>query len=144
MDNEAATIQQGTTFFIPTVSQSGTSSQPQTATLSLNVTPKITPDGFVQLKIQATDNSLQQGTAGASAVVNTKSLTTQALVKNGETLVVGGIYRVDESETSDRVPLLGKVPGLGWLFKTKNKIGPNTQELLIFITPTIVERQENK
>jgi type IV pilus assembly protein PilQ len=96
----------------------------------------------VQLKLTASDNSLQQGTAGASAVVNTKSLTTQALVKNGETLVVGGIYRVDESEINEGVPLLGKIPGLGWLFKTSQRIGPNIKELLIFITPTIVAQQQ--
>ncbi|MDA8106325.1 MAG: type IV pilus secretin PilQ [Nitrospiraceae bacterium] len=140
MDNEAATIQQGTTFFIPTVSQAGTQTQSQTATLSLQVTPKITPDGYVQLKVNATDNSLQPGTAGANAVVNTKSLTTQALVKAGETLVLGGIYRLDESETSNGVPLLSRIPGLGWLFKTKQQIGPTIKELLIFITPTIVSR----
>jgi type IV pilus assembly protein PilQ len=140
MDNESATIQQGTTFFIPTVSQAGTQTQSQTATLSLQVTPKITPDGFVQLKVNATDNSLQPGTQGASAVVNTKSLTTQALVKNGETLVIGGIYRMDDAETSDGVPVLSKIPGLGWLFKTKDRVGPNIKELLIFITPTIISQ----
>jgi type IV pilus assembly protein PilQ len=138
MDNEPANIQQGTTFYIPTVSQAGTQTQSQTATLSLDVTPKITPDGYIQLKVNATDNSLQQGTAGAQAVVNTKSLKTQALVKNGETLVLGGIYRMDDSESSDGVPVLSNIPGLGWLFKTKNRVGPNIKELLIFITPTIV------
>jgi len=140
MDNEAATIQQGTTFFIPTVSQAGTQTQSQTATLSLTVTPKITPDGYVQLKVNATDNSLQPGTAGANAVVNTKSLTTQALVKNGETLVIGGIYRLDETESTSGVPELSKIPLLGWLFKTKDKTGPDIKELLIFITPTIVSQ----
>ncbi len=141
MDNEAATIQEGTTFYIPTVSQAGTTSTAITATLSLNVTPKITPDGYIQLKVAATDNSLQPGTAGAEAVVNTKSMTTQALVKNGETLVLGGIYRRDESFTQDAVPLLSKIPGLGWLFKTNTTTGPDVTELLIFITPTIVAQQ---
>jgi type IV pilus assembly protein PilQ len=140
MDNEAATIQQGTTFFIPTVSQAGTQTQSQTATLSLQVTPKITPDGYVQLKVSATDNSLQPGTAGADAVVNTKSLTTQALVKNGETLVIGGIYRRDETESTSGVPGLSKIPLLGWLFKTREKTGPDIKELLIFITPMIVSQ----
>ncbi len=145
MDNEQATIQQGTTFYIPTVSQAGTTSTAVTATLSLNVTPKITPDGFVQLKVIATDNSLQPGTAGAEAVVNTKSMTTQALVKNGETLVLGGIYRRDEATTEDGVPFFNKIPGLGWLFKTRTQTGPDVKELLIFITPTIVTQQaENK
>ncbi|SPQ00658.1 putative Type IV pilus biogenesis and competence protein PilQ [Candidatus Sulfobium mesophilum] len=139
MDNEAANIQQGTTFYIPTVSQAGTQTQSQTATLSLDVTPKITPDGFIQLKVNASDNSLQPGTAGANAVVNTKSLKTQALVKNGETLVIGGIYRLDDSESSDGVPALSKIPGLGWLFKTRNRTH-DIKELLIFITPTIVSQ----
>lgn len=142
MDNESATIQQGSTFFIPTVSQSGTQSQAMSATLSLNVTPKITPDGYVQLTVSATDNSLVPGTAGASAVVDTKSLNTKALVKDGETLVLGGIYVNSESESEDRVPLLGKIPGLGWLFKNKNTSGPSSKELLIFITPTIIEKLE--
>lgn len=139
MDNEAANIQQGTTFYIPTVSQAGTQTQSQTATLSLDVTPKITPDGYIQLKVNASDNSLQPGTAGAQAVVNTKSLKTQALVKNGETLVIGGIYRMDDSESSDGVPALSKIPGLGWLFKTRNRTH-DIKELLIFITPTIVSQ----
>jgi type IV pilus assembly protein PilQ len=142
MDNEAATIQQGRTFFIATVSQAGTQTQSQQATLSLTVTPKIAPDGYVQLKVAATDNSLEPGTAGANAVVDTKTLTTQALVKNGETLVLGGIYTTDESLVDTQVPLLGRIPGLGWLFKTRSQTGPTVKELLIFITPTIISREK--
>lgn len=146
MDNESATIQQGTTFFVPVQQGNGAfSSQAITATLSLTVTPKITPDGYIQLKVLATDNSLQPGTQGQSAVVNTKSMTTQALVKNAETLVLGGIYRRDETSKEEGVPVLSKIPGLGWLFKTKSDTGPDVTELLIFITPTIVEQQaDNK
>jgi len=139
MDNEAATIQQGRTFFIETVSQAGTQTQQQSATLSLSVTPKITPDGFVQLKVTATDNSLESVTP---PVVNTKSLNTQALVKNGETLVLGGIYTTDVTEGEKDVPFLSKIPGLGWLFKTKSQSGPNVKELLIFITPVIMPQQQ--
>lgn len=139
MDNEAATIQQGKTFFIPTVSQSGTQTQQEQATLSLKVTPKITPDGFIQLQVNATDNSLEPGTAGASAVVDTKSIKTQALVANGQTLVLGGIYTTTETESEDRVPLLGQIPVIGWLFKTRDKVGPSVSELLIFITPKIIK-----
>jgi type IV pilus assembly protein PilQ len=140
MDNEAATIQQGTTFFIPTVSQAGTQTQAQNATLSLTVTPKITPDGYVQLKVVTTNNTLQPGTAGANAVVDTQSLTTQALVKNGETLVLGGIYQNSESQADTQVPLLGRIPGLGWLFKQRSTLGPKVTELLIFITPTVISQ----
>lgn len=140
MDNESATIQQGTTFFIPTVSQAGTQSQAQNATLSLQVTPKITPDGYVQVKVVATNNSLEQGTAGASAVVDTQSLTTQALVKNGETLVLGGIYQKSSTEVETGLPGISKIPILGWLFKTRQTTGPDVTELLIFITPTIINQ----
>jgi type IV pilus secretin PilQ/predicted competence protein len=137
MDNEKATIQQGSTFYIATVSQAGTQTQAQTATLSLEVTPKITPDGYVQLKVTATDNSL---VSVNPPVVDTKSMTTQALVKNGETLVLGGIYTTTKTENEDAVPLLGQIPGLGWLFKTKKIEGPTLKELLIFITPTVISQ----
>ncbi|MEJ2695316.1 MAG: type IV pilus secretin PilQ [Candidatus Sulfobium sp.] len=140
MDNESATIQQGKTFFIPLTSQAGPTTQTQQATLSLTVTPKIAPDGYVQLKVNATDNSLEPGTAGAQAVVDTKSLTTQALVSNGETLVLGGIYTNVETDSRDRVPLLGKIPVIGWLFKTDTKV-ESVSELLIFITPRIVKHE---
>ena len=119
MDNEVATIQQGTTFFIPTVSQAGTTTTSVAATLSLSVTPKITPDGYIQLKVTATDNSLQPGTAGATAVVNTKSLQTQAIIKNGETLVLGGIYRTSETSSEDAVPLLSKIPRIRLALQNK-------------------------
>ncbi len=140
MDNEAATIQQGRSFFVQTVSQAGTATEEKKATLSLNVTPKITPDGYVQLKVTATDDSLEGGIGGASAVVNTKSLNTNALIKSGETLVLGGIYTTGETEVETGVPLLSRMPVLGWLFKTKTQTGPNTKEMLIFITPTILDR----
>ncbi|MDA8083942.1 MAG: type IV pilus secretin PilQ [Nitrospiraceae bacterium] len=137
LDGEAATIQQGRNFFISILTSNGPQTQQQTATLSLQVTPKITPDGYVQLKVNATDNSLESVNP---PVVNTKSINTQALVKNGETLVLGGIFTTDVTEGETGVPLLSKVPGLGWLFKTKTQSGPNVKELLIFITPTIMSQ----
>ncbi|MEW6602423.1 MAG: type IV pilus secretin PilQ, partial [Nitrospirota bacterium] len=138
LDNESAVIQQGRTFFISTVSQAGTQTQQQTATLMLNVTPKITPDGYVQLTLNVTDNSL---VSVEPPVVDTKSLTTKALVKNGETLVLGGIYTTSTTEGETGIPILSKIPVLGWLFKTKTQTGPNVKEMLVFITPTIVGKQ---
>ena len=137
MDNEAATIQQGQTFFVQTTSAEGTKTEEKQATLSLNVTPKITPDGYVQLKVTATDNSL---TSVTPPVMDTKTINTNALVKNGETLVLGGIYTTSTTEGEEGIPLLSRIPILGWLFKTKTQSGPNVKELLIFITPTIVTR----
>lgn len=139
MDNEAATIQQGVSIPVQTVSAEGTKTEYVNATLSLGVTPKITPDGYVQLKINATNNALGILTPQGYAI-ETKSVNTQALVKNGDTLVVGGIYTTNTSEGETGIPLLGRIPGLGWLFKTKTQTGPNVTELLIFITPTIVTK----
>ncbi|MDI6744437.1 MAG: type IV pilus secretin PilQ [Thermodesulfovibrionales bacterium] len=137
MDNEAANIQQGQTFFVQTTSAEGTKTEEKQATLSLNVTPKITPDGYVQLKVTATDNSL---TSVTPPVMDTKTINTNALVKNGETLVLGGIYTTTTTEGEEGIPLLSRIPILGWLFKTKTQSGPNVKELLIFITPTIVTK----
>ena len=137
MDNEVATISQGQTFFVQTTSSEGTKTEEKQATLSLSVTPKITPDGYVQLKVVATDNSL---TSVSPPVMDTKTLNTNALVKNGETLVLGGIYTTSTTEGEEGIPLLSRIPILGWLFKTKTQSGPNVKELLIFITPTIVTK----
>jgi len=137
MDNEAATIQQGVSIPVQTVSAEGTKTEYVNATLSLGVTPRITPDGYVQLKINATNNALGILTPQGYAI-ETKSVNTQALVKDGDTLVVGGIYTTNTAEGEEGIPLLGRIPLLGWLFKTKTQTGPNVTELLIFITPTIV------
>ncbi|MCX5717110.1 MAG: type IV pilus secretin PilQ [Nitrospirae bacterium] len=139
MDNEAATIQQGVSIPVQTVSAEGTKTEYVNATLSLGVTPRITPDGYVQLKINATNNALGILTPQGYAI-ETKSVNTQALVKNGDTLVVGGIYTTNTSEGEEGIPLLSRIPLLGWLFKTKTQTGPNVTELLIFITPTIVTK----
>ncbi|RJQ40491.1 MAG: type IV pilus secretin PilQ [Nitrospiraceae bacterium] len=139
MDNEAATIQQGVSIPVQTVSAEGTKTEYVNATLSLGVTPRITPDGYVQLKINATNNALGILTPQGYAI-ETKSVNTQALVKNGDTLVIGGIYTTNTSEGEEGIPLLSKIPLLGWLFKTKTQTGPNVTELLVFITPTIVTK----
>ncbi|MBI4684223.1 MAG: type IV pilus secretin PilQ [Nitrospirae bacterium] len=139
MDNESATIQQGTSVPVQTTSAEGTKTEFVNATLNLTVTPKITPEGYVQLKIQAANDSLGILTPQGYAIER-KSLTTQALVKNGETLVIGGIYTTSTVESEEGVPLLGKIPILGWLFKTKSQVGPSVKELLVFITPTIVTK----
>ena len=139
MDNEAATIQQGVSIPVQTVSAEGTKTEYVNATLSLGVTPRITPDGYVQLKINATNNALGILTPQGYAI-ETKSVNTQALVKNGDTLVIGGIYTTNTSEGEEGIPLLRSIPLLGWLFKTKTQTGPNVTELLIFITPTIVTK----
>lgn len=137
MDNEAATITQGVTFYTTSTSAEGTKTEPQNAALSLAVTPKITPDGYISLKVTVSDDSLASVTP---PVKNTKTLTTQALVKDGETLVLGGIYTDTEVNDETGIPLLSKIPILGWLFKTKQDTGPGPSEMLIFITPRVVSK----
>ncbi|MBT9169062.1 MAG: Type IV pilus biogenesis and competence protein PilQ [Syntrophomonadaceae bacterium] len=106
------------------------------AVLSLRVTPTITPDDNVYLKVIVTNDAIDPGTTPPT--INRQSIDTQALVKSGETLVLGGIYTTIAGEKEIGVPLLSKIPILGWLFKTKER-GPDIiSELLIFITPTII------
>jgi type IV pilus secretin PilQ/predicted competence protein len=135
LDNESAEIKQGRTFFVSTTSSEGTKTEEKSATLSLKVTPRIAPNEFVSLEIKATDDTLESVNP---PVVNTKSVETKALVKNGETLVIGGIYTNDLTEGEEGIPFLRKIPLLGWLFKSQSQTGPNVKELLIFITPIIV------
>ncbi|MEK6653221.1 MAG: type IV pilus secretin PilQ, partial [Nitrospirota bacterium] len=137
MDNEAATITQGVTFYTTSTSAEGTKTEAQNAALSLSVTPRITPDGYISLKLTVSDDSLA---SVSPPVKNTKTLSTQALVKDGETLVLGGIYLDSEINDETGIPLLSKIPILGWLFKTKQDVGPGPTEMLIFITPRVVSK----
>jgi type IV pilus assembly protein PilQ len=108
------------------------------AVLALRVTPQITPDNRVLL-----DLAVNQDTRGAPDVlgvppINTRSVTTQVLVNDGETVVLGGIYNQTDRKSSDRVPFFGDLPYLGWLFK-KERIERQRTELLIFVTPKILK-----
>ncbi|MDA8156381.1 MAG: type IV pilus secretin PilQ [Actinomycetota bacterium] len=138
LDNQAASIQQGTSIPVQTTSASGTSTQFVNANLNLQVTPRITPDGYVLLKVTAANDSLGDLTPQGYAI-NRKNVTTQALVKDGETLVLGGIYTDSRSTTDTGVPFLSRIPLLNLFFKDRTETGPNPQELLILITPKIVK-----
>lgn len=106
------------------------------ATLSLKVTPQITPDGHVMMKLQVNKDSRgTDTTAGPS--IDTKQITTNVLAENGGTVVIGGIFIQTTSDTSTKVPLLGDIPVLGYLFRQNSKIDEK-RELLIFITPRVI------
>ncbi len=136
-DSTQATIEQGVEIPYSTVSSSGTSVQFKKATLKLGVTPKITPDNNVNMQL-----AVNQDTVGASyggvPSVNTNQVTTQVLVENGGTVVIGGVFKQSDSKSTDKVPLLGDIPVLGWLFKNESKRNEKT-ELLIFITPKVLK-----
>jgi type IV pilus assembly protein PilQ len=134
LNNKPAKISQGASIPYQTTSAEGTKTEFVEAALTLEVTPHITADGSIGMKIKASNNS--PGT-GSPPPINKKEATTELLVKNGETTVIGGIYVDSDTESDTGVPFLQDIPLLGWLFKsnTKNK---SKNELLIFITPKIV------
>jgi type IV pilus assembly protein PilQ len=108
------------------------------AVLSLNVRPQITPDGRVlmQLKVNK-DNVNSSLSTSYGLAIDTKNVKTDVLVENGGTVVIGGIYIQEERKTTTKVPLLGDIPILGHLFK-KNETTDNRRELLVFVTPRIM------
>lgn len=138
--NKEAIIEQGTQIPYSTVSASGTNTQFVDATLSLKVTPQITPDGSIIMKLEAKNDS--QGEVGVSGqpAINKKKATTEVLVRDGETAVIGGILQITRKETQSAVPWLSKVPILGFFFKRETNQATN-RELLIFITPKILKQE---
>ena len=138
LDNESASIMSGQSIPVQTTTAAGTTTQFVNANLDLTVTPRITPNGYVLLKVNAANDTLGTLTPQGYAI-NKKNVATQALVKNGETLVLGGVFKSDTTISTSGIPVLSKIPLLGWLFKTRETSGPNKDELLILITPRIVK-----
>jgi len=104
--------------------------------LSLQVTPQITPDGRINMELDIRQDSVAAGT-GAIPAINTNQVQTSALVNNGETIVLGGVFREESTLTETKTPFLGDLPYVGRLFKRTNNASRRT-ELLIFITPKII------
>ncbi|MEJ2492660.1 MAG: type IV pilus secretin PilQ, partial [Desulfuromonadales bacterium] len=141
LNGEKATISQGTKIPYSSVSDQGTDVQFENAELKLDVTPEINPDGSIILDIQASNSSVGQivPTATGDAVsIEEKKAETKVLVHNGQTTVIGGIFIENENESQSGVPVLKDVPVFGHLFKSTTK-SKERRELLIFITPRIVE-----
>lgn len=138
--NRPATIRDGARIPYQTASLRGTNVQFVEAVLLLQVTPKITADGTIFLDIQVTKNRPDFGAAiNNLPTIQIKEAKTTVMVANGDTAVIGGVYSYEESINRQFVPGLGKIPILGWLFKTTNK-RQDRRELLVFITPTIVQQ----
>jgi len=140
IDNQEATIQQGRKIPYQTVSAEGTKTEFVDASLQLTVTPHITPEGTIVMKVEAKKNDANfDKTVGGVPTIDTKEAKTQVLIKDGDTLVIGGIFKTTTSKSQAAVPGLSKIPVLGWLFKQEKDI-EDTSELLIFITPRIVKQ----
>ena len=137
-DQQKAIIEQGEEIPYQVATSSGaTSIVFRKANLKLEVTPQITPEGNVILDVDITKDSRGASAGSAGFAINTKHVKTQVLVENGGTVVIGGIFEQLEREDVSKVPLLGDIPYLGYLFKTKTKSSTKT-ELLIFLTPKVV------
>ncbi len=141
LDNIQASIQQGTSIPISVVSAAGAQTVFYDAKLNLEVTPHVTRDGNVYLKINITKNEPDFGNTGASGdpSIIQKEAHTELLVPDGETTVIGGIYTRNTSQSMASVPFFGSIPILGYLFKSTSETD-NRTELLIFITPRIINR----
>jgi len=141
-NQKEAYIEQGTEIpFLTSSANGSTTITFKKAVLSLRVTPQITPDDRVIMDLTVTQDTIGQFIAllGSSVPsIDTQEVTTQVLVDNGETVVLGGVYRRETREESDRVPFFGDLPYVGFLFKQTSGLNEK-QELLIFVTPKIIK-----
>jgi len=143
LDHVQAMIQQGDQIPYPQRTEEGTISTAfAPATLSLTVTPHITPDGKVRLEVLAKrDQADFSRTVQDVPAIRTQEAQTELLVNDGDTIVIGGIVIQDTEWSEDRVPFLWRIPILGWLFKNRS-INDEKSELLIFLSPSIIADQK--
>ncbi|WP_293606717.1 type IV pilus secretin PilQ [Polaromonas sp. UBA4122] len=136
-DQTKALIEQGTEFPYQVATSSGATSLAfRKANLKLEVTPQITPEGNIILDLDVNKDSRGE-TTQAGIAIDTKHIKTQVLVENGGTVVIGGIFTLDESSNETKVPLLGDIPYVGNLFKSRERTS-RKQEMLVFITPKMI------
>lgn len=112
------------------------------AVLELLVTPQIAPNGYVILDVTVKKDGVSNASVGEEPILDKREIKTKLMVKSGETIVLGGIYETDKARARTQVPLLGDIPLLGWLFGS-TAIRNESKELLIFITPKIIEQTRN-
>ncbi|QRF58955.1 type IV pilus secretin PilQ [Variovorax paradoxus] len=136
-DQTKALIEQGEEIPYQQATSSGaTSISFRKAVLKLEVTPQITPEGNIILTLDVSKDARGINTTAGPAI-NTKHVQTEVLVENGGTVVIGGIFELNESNDESRVPVLGEVPYVGALFRTRTRIA-NKTEMLVFITPKMI------
>ena len=144
-DKQQATIRQGTEVPYQTSSASGeTTVEFKDAVLQLDVTPHITPDGRVLMKLLINQDSVGEfinGEFGSQIpTIDTTALNTEVLVGNGETVVLGGVFQTEEIVSQTKTPVLGDIPYVGRLFR-KDVTETSKNETLIFITPRILSEK---
>lgn len=136
-DQTKALIEQGTEYpYSVTAPNGATTIAFKKAVLKLEVTPQITPEGDIILDLDINKDSRGETTSQGVAI-DTKHIVTQILVENGGTVVIGGIYEMEETNQENKIPFLGDVPVLGHLFKNTTKESTK-REMLVFITPKVI------
>jgi type IV pilus assembly protein PilQ len=141
-NQKEARIEQGVEIPYQEAASSGaTTTQFKKAVLSLTVTPQITPDDNIIMDLLVSKDNVgeltQSANGGLVPSIDTRAVETQVLVRDGQTVVLGGIYETERRETISKVPFLGDIPGVGHLFKSRSNTS-NKAELLIFVTPRIL------
>ena len=144
VDNVDASISQGVSIPFSQTSAAGVTTSFIEARLELRVNPHVTQEGSIQMRINATNNQPNPQLTGSNGQpsISRREARTEVLVRDGETTVIGGIYTRRNSEAWNEVPVLSKIPVLGWLFK-KKAVTDDRTELLIFVTPRIVNRSQS-
>ena len=143
LDNTKATIKQGLEVpFLERDDSGGSSVKFKNVDLLLEVTPHVTPDKRIAMKIFVTKNDIAGVTAGVPSL-STNEAETELLVNNNDTIVIGGIVKITTEDSSTGTPILSDIPYLGRLFRTELDT-QNRNELLIFITPKIVQLDQKK
>lgn len=143
-NQKEATIEQGVEIpYQQSASSGATTVQFKKAVLSLTVTPQITPDNNIIMDLRVHKDSVGEiistgGLGGTVPSIDTRAVETQVLVADGQTVVLGGIYETERRETVNKVPFLGDIPVVGFFFRSK-KVLDNKAELLIFVTPRILD-----
>jgi type IV pilus assembly protein PilQ len=141
-NQKEARIEQGVEIpYQESASSGATTTQFKKAVLSLTVTPQITPDNNIIMDLLVSNDTVgdlvASATGGFVPSIDTRAVETQVLVADGQTVVLGGIYETERRETITKVPVLGDIPGVGNLFKSRQNVS-NKAELLIFVTPKIL------
>lgn len=141
-NQKEARIEQGVEIpYQESASSGATTTQFKKAVLSLTVTPQITPDNNIIMDLLVSNDTVGEltpsATGGLVPSIDTREVETQVLVRDGQTVVLGGIYETERRETINKVPFLGDIPGVGTLFRSTSNVS-NKAELLIFVTPRIL------
>jgi type IV pilus assembly protein PilQ len=141
LDNIEATIEQGTSIPVSVVSAAGANTMFVDAKLNLTVKPHVTNEGSILMTVLITRNEpdFVNTAANGTPTIQKKQAHSQMLVRDGDTAVIGGIYTRNSGLSYTKVPWFADIPVIGWLFKAR-KENDNRTELLIFITPRIINR----